>query len=61
MNNIDKPTSPTRSDTQQAAFDTWQQNYDALIGEDKPVKNRSGIEVKPLYWPGSDPDGAYNE
>jgi len=60
MNKIDKPALPTGSNAQQAAFDAWQQNYDALIGEDKPVKNRSGIEVKPLYWPASDPDGDYD-
>ena len=29
----------------------WQHNYDAQIGEDKPVENRSGLKVKPIYSP----------
>ena len=60
MNKIAKPVMSTGKGTHQAAFDEWQQNYHALIGEDKPVRNRSGIKVEPLYWPSDDPDGAYN-
>ena len=30
-------------------FDTWQQEYQASIGVDKQVVNRSGIAVKPIY------------
>lgn len=39
----------------------WQEKYDALIGTDKVIKNRSGIEIEPLYWPQDDTDGSYVE
>ncbi len=39
----------------------WHEKYDAMIGTDKVVKNRSGIEIAPLYWPLDDPDGSYAE
>ena len=29
----------------------WKQRYEAQIGEDRVVRNRSGIEVRPLYTP----------
>jgi methylmalonyl-CoA mutase N-terminal domain/subunit len=29
----------------------WRAEYDAQIGNDKPVHNRSGVPVKPLYTP----------
>src|SRR5690242_17554037 len=31
------------------AHEQWQRDYDAQIGVDKTVTNRSGIEIKPLY------------
>ena len=34
-----------------AGEDRWQQDYAAQIGTDKPVRNRSGIAIKPLYTP----------
>jgi len=33
------------------AREHWQEEYAAQIGIDKPVENRSGIEVRPLYTP----------
>ncbi len=42
-------------------FDQWSKDFDATVGEQKPVKNRSGLEVKPIYTP-DDWDGAdFNE
>lgn len=29
----------------------WQQDYEKQIGQDKTVRNRSGIEVQPIYTP----------
>jgi len=55
MNKIDKTPAPVLADS---AAD-WQRNYDKMIGQDKTIKNRSGIEVKPLYWPQEDGDGSY--
>ena len=34
-----------------AGEDRWQQDYDAQIGTDRAVRNRSGIDIKPLYTP----------
>lgn len=33
------------------AHDLWQDEYQAQIGEDRAVENRSGITIKPLYTP----------
>jgi len=52
MNKMDKTV---------AAAADWQRNYDKMIGNDKVIKNRSGIEVQPLYWPQDDADGSYTE
>jgi len=32
-------------------FADWRESYDRQIGEDKTVRNRSGIEIDPLYVP----------
>ncbi|MBT4934314.1 MAG: methylmalonyl-CoA mutase [Rhodospirillaceae bacterium] len=38
-------------------YDQWKREYDAAAGDQKPIHNRSGIEVKPIYtaedWDGS--------
>lgn len=39
----------------------WSERYAAQIGEDRVVRNRSGIEVRPLYTPGDWSDGRYLE
>jgi len=31
--------------------DQWRRDYDAQIGEDRRIVNRSGLEVRPLYTP----------
>ena len=33
------------------AHSKWQASFDAQIGKDRPLRNRSGIEVAPLYTP----------
>ncbi len=41
--------------------ETWLQDYENQLPDDKPITNRSGIEVKPLYTP-KDWDGSeYSE
>ena len=35
----------------EAQQDRWQRDYDAQIGDDRRVTNRSGLEVRPLYTP----------
>ena len=37
----------------------WREQYEAQIGEDRTVRNRSGIEVKPLYTSEDWPSGRY--
>ncbi|MCK5326388.1 MAG: methylmalonyl-CoA mutase, partial [Woeseiaceae bacterium] len=39
----------------------WRKRYEAQIGEDGVVRNRSGIEVRPLYTPGDWNGGRYLE
>lgn len=51
MNKVDKITDAQR----------WQASYDAMIGEDRTIKNRSGIEIKPLYWPANSDETTYAE
>lgn len=55
MNKVDKIASIDASSAD------WERNYDKMIGQDRVVKNRSGIEIKPLYWPENDTDGTYEE
>ena len=37
----------------------WEKDYDQQIGVEKPILNRSGIEVKPLYTPVDWNEGRY--
>ncbi|NQV84218.1 MAG: methylmalonyl-CoA mutase [Rhodospirillales bacterium] len=39
----------------------WDQEYQKQIGDKRTIKNRSGIEVKPIYTPADWSDGAYLE
>jgi len=55
MNKIDKTSTSAFADN----VADWQRNYKKMIGQDSVIKNRSGIEVKPLYWPREDTDGSY--
>lgn len=38
-------------DTSTSNHDQWVREYDAQIGSDRVVRNRSGIEINPLYTP----------
>jgi methylmalonyl-CoA mutase N-terminal domain/subunit len=40
--------------------DDWRRDYDAQIGEDRIIHNRSGIPVKPLYTPQDWSDDRYD-
>jgi methylmalonyl-CoA mutase N-terminal domain/subunit len=44
-----------------SANDRWQREYAAQIGADKPVRNRSGIAIKPLYTPSDWSGERYDE
>ena len=57
MNRIEKmePNLPAHDKSPAAE---WQRNFDAQACPDKVIRNRSGLEVQPLYWPeeGTDPN-----
>jgi methylmalonyl-CoA mutase, N-terminal domain len=59
MNKIDTPRTPPAS-AMDIAAEEWRRAYEAQIGPAKPVRNRSRIPVRPLYWP-EDADGRYAE
>jgi methylmalonyl-CoA mutase N-terminal domain/subunit len=52
------PLSPPNFDSARTA---WEQAYEAQGGSAEPVRNRSGIEVKPLYTPEDWNGGRYME
>ena len=52
-----QPEEKTTNDLQRAEGQ-WRDEYAAQIGTAEPVRNRSGIEVKPLYTP-RDWDGSH--
>ncbi|MBI2529177.1 MAG: acyl-CoA mutase large subunit family protein [Candidatus Rokubacteria bacterium] len=54
---MDSPRPAGPADAFQTAETCWQKEYDARLGAARPVRNRSGIEVKALYTP-RDWDGA---
>ncbi|MCH8952624.1 MAG: acyl-CoA mutase large subunit family protein [Proteobacteria bacterium] len=56
MNEMAKKPATSTLDQDHAA---WRQAYDAQIGADREVRNRSGIEVKPLYTPRDWPQDRY--
>jgi len=48
---MNKPLEAGRLSAQEIAPGQWQREYAASVGGGKPTRNRSGIEVKPLYTP----------
>ncbi len=52
---MNKPLDNRMLETAEAEA-RWRDEYAAQIGEDRTIRNRSGIEVKPLYTP-ADWDG----
>ena len=57
MNKIDTQ-KPVQGEDRATASEAWQQGYQAQGRTDKTIRNRSGLDIQPLYWPapGSDPD-----
>ncbi|PCH70555.1 MAG: methylmalonyl-CoA mutase [Rhodobacteraceae bacterium] len=58
MNKID--TNAPIDDRTTAASD-WKRGFDAQVSDTKTIRNRSGIEIDPLYWPAEGSDPAYDE
>ena len=56
---MNKPLDAGRLSAQETAVEQWQREFAASARSDRPVRNRSGIEVKPLYTP-QDWDGDYS-
>ncbi|MFA5913217.1 MAG: methylmalonyl-CoA mutase family protein, partial [Burkholderiales bacterium] len=48
---MNKPLAAGELSEHEAGFDSWQREYTASVRDAKPARNRSGIEVKPLYTP----------
>ena len=48
---MNKPLDASRLSAAEPAAERWQREFAASAGADKPTRNRSGIEVKPLYTP----------
>ena len=46
---------------QDTTEDIWTQEYRNQLPEEKPIHNRSGIEIKPLYTPADWDDSQYDE
>ena len=42
-------------------FDQWSKDYEAAVGDQESVKNRSGLKVKPIYTPDDWDSGQYSE
>ena len=45
-----RDTSTPRGDYSRSKRE-WQENYACFLPEEKPIRNRSGIDIKPLYSP----------
>ena len=62
---MDRETTPGASprppDGFRQARREWRQRYDAQLGAEKPVRNRSGVEIEPLYTPEDWDGGQYME
>ena len=48
---MNKPLDPDRLSAQETAAQQWRREFAASARSDKPTRNRSGIDVKPLYTP----------
>jgi len=58
MNKIDK--TPPQVDRASAAAE-WKRGFDAQVASNKLIRNRSGIEIQPLYWPEEGTEPEYDE
>lgn len=59
MNKIDTKVQSGGSNRETAARD-WKSGYQAQVREDRTVRNRSGLEIQPLYWPEEGADANYD-
>lgn len=59
MNQINAKLPSDRNDRETAAQNWWS-SYQAQIREAKVVRNRSGLEIQPLYWPEEGKDPSYD-
>lgn len=59
MNKIDTKVQSGGSNRKTAARD-WKSGYQAQVREDRTVRNRSGLEIQPLYWPEEGADANYD-
>lgn len=59
MNKIDTKVQSGGSNRKTAARD-WKSSYQAQVREDRTVRNRSGLEIQPLYWPEEGADANYD-
>ncbi len=48
---MNKPLEADRLSGGETGFGSWQREYAAAVGSETPARNRSGIEVRPLYTP----------
>jgi len=48
---MNKPLDANKLSAQETAAQRWQREFDQTALGDKPTRNRSGIDVKPLYTP----------
>ncbi|HUX25273.1 MAG TPA: acyl-CoA mutase large subunit family protein [Burkholderiales bacterium] len=48
---MNKPLGAAKLSEYEPGSGRWQREYAANVGSDQPTRNRSGIEVKPLYTP----------
>jgi len=64
MNKIDKPQTQPQTPAQTgraSAAAEWKRGFDAQVSSDNVIRNRSGIEVQPLYWPAGQTEPDYDE
>jgi len=47
------------ADTMNTSAERWQTEYEAQVGENQPIYNRSGIKIEALYTPLDKPSDYY--
>ncbi|MCL4747360.1 MAG: methylmalonyl-CoA mutase [Burkholderiaceae bacterium] len=56
---MNAPASPKSLAQDESALERWSREYAQQIGDERPVTNRSGIVIKPLYSPADLRSGSY--
>ena len=52
---MSETTKKQRLGAYDQAVEHWEKTYAQNLANERPVYNRSGIEIDPLYLPGTDP------